>query len=55
MALFDSIISGDMITRLKPNPDIFLKAAEMMNVGHGSCLVIEDSLPGVQASVSAGE
>lgn len=38
----------------KPAPDLFLHVARRMGVAPGRCLVIEDSLPGVQAGVAAG-
>lgn len=51
---FDAIISGDMIERTKPAPDIFLKAAEVMEVEPKDCLVLEDSIAGIQAAHAAG-
>jgi len=51
---FDVIISGDEVKKGKPNPDIFLKASEMLEVKTSECVVIEDSANGVSASVSAG-
>jgi HAD superfamily hydrolase (TIGR01509 family) len=38
----------------KPAPDQFLHAASWMGVAPGRCVVIEDSLPGIQAAVAAG-
>ena len=42
------------VGRGKPAPDVFLAAAAAEGVPPGSCLVIEDSLPGVHAAVAAG-
>jgi HAD superfamily hydrolase (TIGR01509 family) len=48
---YDLIAQGK---RGKPDPDLFLQAAAAENVPPGACLVIEDSLAGVQAAISAG-
>ena len=50
----DSIFSATMVKRSKPAPDLFLFSAERMNVEPSKCVVIEDSLSGVQAAVAAG-
>jgi HAD superfamily hydrolase (TIGR01509 family) len=49
-----NVFSAEMVTRGKPDPDIFLLAAERMNVVPGHCIVIEDSAGGVQAALAAG-
>lgn len=51
---FDIIISGEEVQKGKPEPDVFLKAAEMLNVKPCECVVIEDSTNGVRAAASAG-
>jgi beta-phosphoglucomutase-like phosphatase (HAD superfamily) len=43
-----------MVERGKPAPDLFLHAAATLDVEPNDCIVIEDSLPGVQAAVAAG-
>jgi len=48
------IYNTSQVKRGKPYPDLFLYAAEQMGVEPAKCLVIEDSLPGVQAAVAAG-
>ena len=48
---YDMIAAGK---RGKPDPDLFLSAAAAEGVIPGACIVIEDSLPGVQAAVAAG-
>jgi HAD superfamily hydrolase (TIGR01509 family) len=50
----DHIYNTSQVKRGKPYPDLFLYAAEQMQVEPAKCLVIEDSLPGVQAAVNAG-
>lgn len=47
---FEVIISGEEVAKSKPAPDIFLKAAEALNVEPSNCLVIEDSGHGVKAA-----
>jgi HAD superfamily hydrolase (TIGR01509 family) len=48
------IFSSEQVARGKPAPDLFLFAAEQMQVHPDRCLVIEDSLSGVRAGVAAG-
>ncbi|PRQ28757.1 putative riboflavin kinase [Rosa chinensis] len=48
------IIGGDEVRSGKPSPEILLEAAKRLNIEPSSCLVIEDSLPGVTASKAAG-
>jgi HAD superfamily hydrolase (TIGR01509 family) len=52
--LFDNIFSSAQVARGKPAPDLFLHAASRMNALPGECLVIEDSMAGVQAARAAG-
>ena len=48
------IFSATQVKRGKPAPDLFLFAAEQMQVAPEHCIVIEDSVPGVTGAVSAG-
>jgi HAD superfamily hydrolase (TIGR01509 family) len=48
------IYSSSQVPRGKPFPDLFLHAAISMNVQPFDCVVVEDSVPGVQAARSAG-
>jgi len=50
----DHVYSADMVARGKPHPDIFLFAADQIRVAPADCIVIEDSVSGVRASLSAG-
>jgi HAD superfamily hydrolase (TIGR01509 family) len=45
---------GDDVAHAKPAPDLYLLAAYRLNIAPSRCLVIEDSVPGVTAGVSAG-
>jgi HAD superfamily hydrolase (TIGR01509 family) len=49
-----NIFSATQVARGKPAPDLFLFAADAMHVAPASCMVVEDSVPGVQAAVAAG-
>ncbi len=51
---FDEIVGGDMAERSKPAPDIFLKAAELLDTPPENCCVIEDSYNGILAADAAG-
>jgi len=51
---FDVILRGSDVSRHKPNPEIFLLAAQRLAVEPCACLVIEDSAAGVQAAKRAG-
>ena len=48
------IFSAARVAAGKPAPDLFLHAAAAMDTLPGACLVIEDSVPGVQAGLAAG-
>lgn len=51
---FDAIADGDMITKAKPDPEVFLLAAEMLGRSSEECLVFEDSFAGIEAARAAG-
>ncbi|XP_062221916.1 bifunctional riboflavin kinase/FMN phosphatase-like isoform X2 [Phragmites australis] len=51
---FSVILGGDQVPKGKPSPDIFLEAAKRLGVNPSSCLVIEDSLVGVQGAKASG-
>ena len=53
-ALFDTIITGDMVTRAKPDPDCFLLGAQQLGVDIKDCVVFEDSRNGLIAARASG-
>ena len=52
--VFDSILSVEDILHPKPDPEIYLKAARRLELSPNECVVIEDSLPGIQSAKQAG-
>ena len=54
MPLFDAVCTRDDVERVKPAPDLFLLAAERMNVDPAGCVVFEDSPNGLRAAHAAG-
>ena len=51
---FDAVVTGDMVRRSKPEPDIYLAAAEALGVAPADCLVLEDSPNGLKSGRAAG-
>lgn len=51
---FDAVSDGNNITRSKPDPEVFLKAAEYLGVQPEVCLVVEDAVSGVDAAHAGG-
>lgn len=54
LGLFDAIIDGNHVTKSKPDPEVFLKGAEALDLENDACVVFEDAYAGVQAAKSAG-
>ena len=51
---FDAVSDGNNITHSKPNPEVFLKAAEMLGVAPEDCMIVEDAEAGIEAGKRAG-
>lgn len=51
---FDIILNDTYVTHSKPHPEIYLKCAEALGLPNRQCIVIEDSLSGVEAAKAAG-
>jgi len=51
---FDAVSDGNNITRSKPDPEVFTKAAQMLGLEPADCLVVEDAHAGVEAAVNGG-
>jgi HAD superfamily hydrolase (TIGR01509 family) len=52
--LFDHIITGDMVTKAKPDPDCFLLGAQLLGIDIKDCIVFEDSRNGLIAGRASG-
>lgn len=51
---FDAVSDGENITRSKPDPEVFLRAAEFLALTPGECAVVEDARAGVDAARDGG-
>ena len=52
--LFDAIVTGDDVSRHKPDPQGYEIAAKLLRVEAEHCLVLEDSIPGIEAGMAFG-
>lgn len=50
LKMFDAIVDGNSVTKAKPDPEVFLNAAKLLNVNPQDCIVFEDSEAGIQAA-----
>ncbi len=53
-SLFNTVVDGNVTAVAKPDPEVFLKAAEALGVSPSACVVFEDSASGVEAARRAG-
>ena len=51
--LFSGAVCSEDVSKGKPNPEVFLKAAELINVEPANCIVFEDSTHGIEAAIAA--
>ena len=51
---FDAVADGNEITNSKPDPEVFLLAAQKMNISSSECIVVEDAEAGAAAARAAG-
>ena len=52
--LFDAIVDGNVVSKSKPDPTVFLTAAEKLGLTPSECIVFEDAISGVQAAKTGG-
>lgn len=52
--LFDAVIDGNLTSRAKPDPEVFLLGAEALGLPANQCMVFEDSQAGLDAARNAG-
>ncbi len=50
LPLFDAIVDGNDVANAKPDPEVFIRAAKLLNVSNENAIVFEDSVAGVQAA-----
>lgn len=51
---FDAVSDGNNIKNSKPDPEVFLKAAEMLKIAPENCMIVEDADAGIEAGKRAG-
>lgn len=51
---FDEIVDGNGVTKSKPDPEVFLKGAELLGFKPNECVVFEDAVAGVEAAKRGG-
>ena len=54
LSYFDVIVDGNDVTNAKPDPEVFLKAAQLLNIDAKNSIVFEDSVAGIQAANIGG-
>lgn len=47
---FDAIVDGNMVSKSKPNPEVFIKAQQILGVSAQECVVFEDAVAGIEAA-----
>ncbi len=51
---FDAIVDGNVVSNSKPDPEVFLKGAELLGASPADCVVLEDAISGVKAAKAGG-
>lgn len=51
---FDVVVDGNSVSKAKPDPEVFLKGAELLKVKPAACLVFEDAQAGIEAALNGG-
>lgn len=49
---FDAVVDGNLVEIPKPNPQVFVKAAELLGVPCENCIVVEDAQAGIEAAIA---
>ena len=52
--MFDAVVTGDMVSHSKPDPEPYLLGAKAIGVPPESCYVFEDSISGIESGIRAG-
>lgn len=51
---FDAISDGNNITKSKPDPEVFVKASQFLDIPADKCIVVEDAKAGLEAAIGGG-
>ena len=51
---FDAIVDGNSVNKSKPDPEVFIKGADALDLKNEECVVVEDAYAGVEAAIAAG-
>ena len=51
---FHEVVDGNMVNKSKPDPEVFIKGAELLNVSANECVVFEDAVAGIEAAKAGG-
>ncbi len=54
MSLFDELVDGNLVSKAKPDPEVFAKGAEVLGLKNDECIVFEDAVAGIEAAHNAG-
>lgn len=49
---FDAVVDGNLVELAKPNPQVFVKAAELLGIPCENCIVVEDAKAGIEAALA---
>lgn len=52
--VFDAIVDGTLVSRAKPDPEVFSRGAELLGIAPEACVVFEDAAAGIEAAARAG-
>ena len=52
--MFDAVADGNIVSKAKPDPEVFIKASDLLGVKPENCIVFEDAIAGVKAAINAG-
>jgi beta-phosphoglucomutase len=52
--LFDAVADGNVVSKAKPDPEVFIEAAKMVGTAPADCVVFEDAIAGVEAALAGG-
>ncbi|WP_461364623.1 beta-phosphoglucomutase [Candidatus Darwinibacter acetoxidans] len=53
-AFFDAIVDGNLVTKAKPDPEVFTLGAELLGIAPEAAVVFEDAQAGIEAALRAG-